>query len=95
MNEMENKEKRRGHTHFKTITEVCIHMLVGAWEYIKDRDCKGMNSRTSLWEVFFFPVTSNFSRSSQSLSQLACNRGTTSLRKLFLDLPWKSCRESL
>lgn len=53
MSEMENKEKRRGHTHFKTITEVCIHMLVGAWEYMRDRDCKGMNSRTGLWGVFF------------------------------------------
>lgn len=57
MNEMENKEKRRGrtHTHFKTITEVCIHVLVGAWEYIRAHDCEGMNSRTSLWGVSFFP----------------------------------------
>lgn len=92
---MENKEKRRGHTHFKTITEVCIHVLVGAWEYIRAHDCEGMNSRTSLWGAFFFPVTSNFSRSSQSFSQLACNRGTTSPRKLFLDWSWEGCWESL
>ncbi|XP_071619096.1 transforming growth factor beta activator LRRC32 isoform X1 [Heliangelus exortis] len=53
-----------------------------------------MNSRTSLWGAFFFPVTSNFSRSSQSFSQLACNRGTISPRKLFLSLCWKGCWES-
>jgi len=94
MNEMENKEKRRGHTHFKTITEVCIHVLMGAWEYIRAHDCEGMTSRTSLWGVFFFPVTSNFSWSSQSFSQLACNRGTTSPRKLFPGLRWKGCWES-
>lgn len=92
---MQNKEKLRGHTHFKSITEVCIHVLWGAWEYIRAYDCKGMNSRTSLWGVFFFfPVTSNFSWRSQSFSQLACNRGTTSPRKLFLGLCWNGCWES-
>lgn len=56
MNKMQNKEKLRGHTHFKSITEVCIHVLWGAWEYIRAYDCKGMNSRTSLWGVFFFSL---------------------------------------
>lgn len=54
MNKMENKEKSRGHTYFKSTTEVCIHVLQGAWECIKAYDCKGLNSRTSLWGVFFF-----------------------------------------
>lgn len=36
---MENKEKSKGQAYFKTITEVCIHVLRGAWEYIKAEDC--------------------------------------------------------